>query len=387
MSNSESIEFELKRFEMWVGLAKFVIGTVIMGLVSLFLNYQYQQNQLDLEREKSKHAIELQDKQAEFEYLSKFMKHAMNEDLNVRIRLANYMQSAALSENIKGIWARYHALLTEQQTDALERRDQLQSEELALASQLAELTSEEVVSRDKSIKRLGEIQMEINYVQDQLDRRKYGSFQDNNVDIGAALREAEDARHAGNIEQELKILLISLESAGESLRWYILSSISSAYRSMRDFENAELYAQRAVSLKPENAGALVRLAIMQKNKGSIDLAVRTLKRAEPLSENHDRSNVQLITAGYLIHAGKRQEGMLLFEKIREGVESDTNLATNLAWFRAVAGPEEDFYQALERALTLSPDNGTLQWIDVEVDLDRYREEPRFIELLDRFDNR
>lgn len=387
MPDSEVTSSSLKRFELWIGLAKFIVGTVILGIASLLLNHQYQNNQLDLEREKSQHAIALQDKQAEFDYLSKFIKHAMNEDLDVRIRLADYMQSAALSENIKMIWARYHALLSEQRKDGEKKLDELEKEELQLASQLQKLKRDEIADREAIIKKIDHTRREIYYTQDQLDRRKYGSFQENYVDIGTVLRNAENARNAGNYQQELSLLLTVLESAEDSLQWYILGKISSAYRSLRDFDKAALFAEKAAALEPKNPAALYQLAIMQKNKNRIGLAVATLKQAELLSDGRMKKNIQLAIAGYLIHLGRRDEGMEIFEGIRAHVESNLSLATNLAWFRAVAGPEKEFYKALERALSQSPNHNVLNWIDQEVDLDQYRDDVRFKELLNRFDNR
>ena len=45
----------IARLEVYVGLAKFLIGTVALGAVTLFFNEQYRNAQLDLEKEKSNH--------------------------------------------------------------------------------------------------------------------------------------------------------------------------------------------------------------------------------------------------------------------------------------------------------------------------------------------
>src|SRR5580692_5709934 len=63
----------IQRLQIYVGLVKFLIGTVALGAITFFFNEQYRNAQLDLEKEKSNHAIQLQEKQAEVEYLSKFV--------------------------------------------------------------------------------------------------------------------------------------------------------------------------------------------------------------------------------------------------------------------------------------------------------------------------
>ena len=75
--------------------------------------------------------------------------------------------------------------------------------------------------------------------------------------------------------------------------------------------------------------------------------------------------------------------MKFFATIENRISSDGNLAINLAWFHAVAGQKDAFYQALERALKLARLN-TLVWIDQEVDIDAYRDDERFKTLVAKY---
>jgi tetratricopeptide (TPR) repeat protein len=372
------------RLELWIGLFKFIIGTVVMGLVSLFLNHQYQSNQLDLERQKSSHAIALQDKQAEFDYLSTFMNHAMNEDLEVRIRLANYMQSAALSKNIKSIWRNYYDVLVEQQKIILAKRDALKKEQEQLAIEFNNLSDTTTVERDRWVQQMNEVRKEIYYLQDQLDRKKYGEYKEQYVDVYDIFRKAQVANSEANYSQALTLLKKGLAYADDSMESILLSEIASTYRAMRDFDNAQKYAEQVVNIDSKDANALFRLAIMQKNNGRIDLALATLQKAENNSHGALNLHIQLVQAGYLIHAGKRDEGMSKFDDIQGKVENSDNLASNLAWFRSVAGPKSEFYIAFERALELDVGGKIFSWIDAEVDLDPYRKDAKFIELVFRF---
>jgi hypothetical protein len=51
----------IQRLQIYVGLVKFLIGTVALGAITFFFNEQYRNAQLDLEKEKSNHAIQLQE--------------------------------------------------------------------------------------------------------------------------------------------------------------------------------------------------------------------------------------------------------------------------------------------------------------------------------------
>ena len=126
---SPRADASLDRLKVWIGLSKFVIGTLAVGVLTTVLDCSYRNAQLKLQEKQSASALALQEKQAEFDYLSKFIEHAMDEDLRVRIRLASYMTSVALSDNIKGIWERYHAELLRQANDFDARLDVLERQE------------------------------------------------------------------------------------------------------------------------------------------------------------------------------------------------------------------------------------------------------------------
>lgn len=377
------MDYRIKRLELWIGLIKFTSGTVVLGLVSLFLNHQYQSNQLELEREKSAHEISLQDKKAEFDYLSKFMVHAMNEDLEVRIRLASYMQAAALSDNIKGIWKRYHDVLVEQQRITFAKREQLRKQKEVMELELASVGEENRKASKDLLQSIEEVRKEIYYLQDQLDRRKYGEFKKTYVDVYELLDEADLASGAGNHQLALSLLLDGLKAADDSTAWVFLARISTTYRALRDFENAELYMGRAVAMRP-SAGNLYSQAIMQKNNDKLADAIATLQKAERLASGTLLLNIQLAIAGYLVHQGNRDDGMAKFESIRQQVENNSAVATNLAWFRSVAGPPDEFYRVFEIALKSDPSGRVFEWVDVEVDLDPYRGDERFKALVERY---
>ena len=233
------------------------------------------------------------------------------------------------------------------------------------------------------IREIDAIRREIYYVRDQLDRKKYGEFEENYVDIPALLREADEAHALQLYQKEVELLESALRRAPDSLRYAVISELVRAHRALRQFDQARLYSARLVELLPDEPITLSNHAIMQKNAGQLDDALRTLSRAASLASGDTLLNIQLMTAGYLIHAQMRSEGEAVFREIRPQVESSRGLATNLAWYLAVAGPEDEFYAALERALQQSPGR-TRDWMRIEVDLQKYRGQPRFQELESRY---
>ena len=390
MPDDISTDSGLERLKLWIGLGKFFIGTVAMGAVTLFLNHQIQRSQITLEEDKAEHAMALQDKETEFEYLGKFITHAMNEDLNIRIQLADYMRSAALSENIRGIWSRYHGILVDARTEGEAKRIQLRADEQKKATELAELSlvgqSDDSDRARQFTRDIQGIRKEISIVEDQLDRQRYGSFEESFFDFDTLLRQAEIAKNAGHYRKELDLLLEAYSGAPESVHYYVLAELANGSRALRDFDQALLYMEQAVAIGPPSAYTLIQLAIMQKNTLRIDRAVETLRRAEAISSGAERLKIQLIVAGYLIHAGNRQDGLALYDSISDKLNDGDDHVVDLAWFYAVAGWNDKFYDMFERALALRP-RATLFWADQEVDIDKYREEQQFKDLLVKYDQR
>jgi hypothetical protein len=140
--------------------------------------------------------------------------------------------------------------------------------------------------------------------------------------------------------------------------------------------------QEAVDLAP-TADSLFRLAIMQKNHNKLDLALKSLGKVADLpADPQFKLQIELVTAGYLIHNGQRDEGIGRFEALRPRLQPIDNFITNLAWFYSVADRKADFYDALARSLQVDR-QATLVWIDQEVDINKYRDEERFKQLVQR----
>jgi NADH dehydrogenase/NADH:ubiquinone oxidoreductase subunit G len=373
----------IQRLQIYVGLVKFLIGTVALGAITFFFNEQYRNAQLDLEKEKSNHAIQLQEKQAEVEYLSKFVANAMDKDIKVRVDFADYMKSVALSTTLQKIWSNYYIVLSKKADEAEEKIRQLEAQKQDAAKRLAsvEFTQSDKASADQFIGELQDIDRKLYRIQEKLDTKQYGSFEQNYFDFQTVLGDAATAQLAGNYTRQRDLLLGAVERVPKTVKPYVLARLAESYRSLHDFSDARQTMQAAVDLTP-NADSLTRLAIMQKNDHRIDLALNSLNKAAQLSQGADKAQIELITAGYLIHNGQRDEGLKRFADLEPRLQPRDDFITNIAWFNAVADRKEEFYEAFERSLAIYR-QATLLWIDQEVDIDKYRNEDRFKQLVGR----
>ncbi|NPV20427.1 hypothetical protein [Bradyrhizobium aeschynomenes] len=368
----------LERLNIYIGLAKFLFGTFALGLITLVLNQQYRTAQLELERAKSEHALGLQDKQVEVEYLHKFQTMAMDKDITVRVDFADYMKSVALSKTLQEIWEKYYAALSKRQAEHQEKIERLKNQKKDAATELNAVIlkpSDSIVG--PLLEKLQRIDAELYTTQEALDKSRYGTFKENYFDFQSIYDDAAAAERARDYERERDLLFGAMERIPKTVKPYFLARLAGAYRALHDFSSARAVMQQAVDLAP-TAESLFRLAIMQKNDRQVQRALESLKRAAELSDDDPDTlrQIELVTAGYFIHNGQRDEGLRLFAALEPSLQPRDNFITNIAWFYAVAGRDDDFYAALERSLQINR-QATLTWIDQEVDIDKYREDDRF----------
>ena len=70
---------------------------------------------------------------------------------------------------------------------------------------------------------------------------------------------------------------------------------------------------------------------MQKNDNKLDLALKSLGKVADLpADPQFKLQIELVTAGYLIHNGQRDEGIGRFEALRPRLQPIDNFITNLA---------------------------------------------------------
>jgi tetratricopeptide (TPR) repeat protein len=190
------------------------------------------------------------------------------------------------------------------------------------------------------------------------------------------------AREAGSrkdFAMERKMLLAAFARAPKSSESMVLQSLAFCHRSLKDFRGAVRYMELAAALvspqSPEYPSILYNLAILQKNDGRLGEALESIRKA--LKLNPENWNLQVLEAGYLVLNGQRDEGLATFAKVQRPRGDVEFYEIMVSWFYAVSEQRGKFYGQLERALDLSNSTRILVWIEQDVDLDPYRNEPEF----------
>lgn len=111
-------EIDLRRYEAKLGLWKVLFGTLVVGIVSVLipasidylritLENTRKNTELDIESRRKATELELAEQAAHLEYIKTFSNLAVNQDIELRIRFADYFahMSGAVEQN--ALWLQY----------------------------------------------------------------------------------------------------------------------------------------------------------------------------------------------------------------------------------------------------------------------------------------
>lgn len=118
------------RLSTWLGFAKFALGTFTLGLVTTLVNSSIQTREVELREQ---------------EQVGQFLQHALQEDVGVRRRFAQYFATVTRSTRLREGWARYSELVEREYEETLREKEEL--ERLAAAENLEGLEREALNSR------------------------------------------------------------------------------------------------------------------------------------------------------------------------------------------------------------------------------------------------
>ena len=129
------------KLKLWLDFSKFLLGTVVVGLVSLWINSGIETRQVELK---------------EMEEIGRFVEYALEENVGVRMRFAQYFSTVVRSEELRERWEAYSELVemefteTQEQEvaldEAIERGDYARAGLDAAKGELAQLRAELKVS-------------------------------------------------------------------------------------------------------------------------------------------------------------------------------------------------------------------------------------------------
>jgi len=137
ISNQSTPKKELPadRLVIWLNFWRFIITTLVVGVVTTVINWQIQLYELKLERQKR-----------EQDYIAQFLAQAMDENLDKRLRFAQYFSKLTLSPDMNNLWNAYYNDLQAQEFETIGRIRFLQSrlDQLRRKGSLSLLEEEQV---------------------------------------------------------------------------------------------------------------------------------------------------------------------------------------------------------------------------------------------------
>jgi len=126
------------RFKAWLTFWQFVLGTVVLGAFSTIISNQIQTREVEIKEQEAN---------------AKFLEQALQEDVGVRRRLAQYFAHVTRSEDLRARWADYAKLVETEYQDTLSEKQSLQKE--------IEQKNLDATARDMLQQRIAELEQQL----------------------------------------------------------------------------------------------------------------------------------------------------------------------------------------------------------------------------------
>ncbi|MCP4874100.1 MAG: hypothetical protein GY896_01325 [Gammaproteobacteria bacterium] len=195
-----------KRFEQLVSVAKFLIGTVVLGGTTTAINYHIQKRQIETNYQIQQREIETN----ELEQLGKFIDHAIDENVAVRQRFAEYFATVSRSEEARTLWVDYKVKLDQEQTQIEAKEESLQKQKDNEAAKVQE--TEKLFS--EALKRVAVLEKSVGELSSGQEAENLIS------DLNKQRRELENAQIAQfEAEQRIATLALELDATKQQLQY------------------------------------------------------------------------------------------------------------------------------------------------------------------------
>lgn len=113
---------EIERLKIWLGFAKFFLGTFAIGLIATLINWQIQNRTLEQEELAQRKALQ----HAEMDSMGKWLEKASVPDIESRRRLAQYFSHVLVSEQLRTRWTAYYEVIDGEYQEKLREKKQLE---------------------------------------------------------------------------------------------------------------------------------------------------------------------------------------------------------------------------------------------------------------------
>ncbi len=119
-----------ERFKAWLTFWKFVLGTVVLGLFSTIISHQIQTREIEIKEQEAN---------------AKFLEQALQEDIGVRRRLAQYFSHVTRSTELRERWGEYAKIVEDEFQQTLAEKNRLKEE--AKNKAVSQETREQLLAR------------------------------------------------------------------------------------------------------------------------------------------------------------------------------------------------------------------------------------------------
>jgi len=106
-----------EKLKIWIGFAKFLLGTFALGLVTTLINSAIQTREVELKEQ---------------DQVGQFLQHALKEDVGIRRRFAQYFSTVTRSDHLRKGWVRYSEMVEKEFQDTKDEQEKLKTQAAAI---------------------------------------------------------------------------------------------------------------------------------------------------------------------------------------------------------------------------------------------------------------
>jgi hypothetical protein len=92
MTDNQDKAINIENLQEWLSFWKFFLGTFVLGMVSFLINSSIQNREIEIKEQ---------------EHIAKYIEHAIEDDIGIRLRFAQYFGYVTRSETLRERWKEY----------------------------------------------------------------------------------------------------------------------------------------------------------------------------------------------------------------------------------------------------------------------------------------
>ena len=156
-------EFSLRKYEAWIGLLKVAIGTALVGLAGVLVPAAVEFWKSHYENERKNIELKLSQQNSQQQYVKEFLSTALAQDIELRIRFAEYFSTVS-DDAYKKDWNAYLQILSDKRKTIRTDINTLEGDVLNLLAKGEKTTADQITQAEKE-RKLEWAYRELGYVQ------------------------------------------------------------------------------------------------------------------------------------------------------------------------------------------------------------------------------